>query len=126
MSGCSNAVLLTDLVLFCCFLMSNWLEAVWMSDEEHCLNERLLGGQGWKIEPHTRTYASTHKEKIQMFHTRTQKLSSPCTVQPLLFHITSLLSHSLSSSYFLLHCLGLCANSFTVKMEGSSTLHTFI
>lgn len=86
MSGCSNAVLLTDLVLFCCFLMSDWLEAVWVSDEERCLYERLQGGQGWKMEAHADTYASIHKDKIQMFHTWTQKLSGPCTVQPLPHH----------------------------------------
>lgn len=80
MSGCSNAVLLTDLVLFCCFVMSDWLEAVWVSDEEQRLSE---WASGWPALENRFTHMCIHTHihkrtvKIQMSPTATQNLSCP-------------------------------------------------
>lgn len=61
LSGRSYAALLSDLVSFCCFVMSCWLEAVWLSDEEQRLNERASGWPGLENRiSHTRTHTRMH------------------------------------------------------------------
>lgn len=63
MSGRSNAALLPDFVLFC-FVMSDWLEAVCVSDEEQRLNEWASGWPGLENRI-THTYAPTHEAKYR-------------------------------------------------------------
>lgn len=123
-SGCSDAALLTDLVLFCCFVMSERLEAVWVSDEEHCLNG-LQGGPTRKIRSHRDTHTHRGYRCLILEH----KNSSHGSPLLLLVIVATLSFISLSLSPCLISSparFRLCANSFTVKMEGSPALHSFI
>ena len=129
MSGRSNAVLLADLVLFCCFVMSDWLEAVWVSDEQQRLNEWASGWPGSEnriSHVHTHVHPHTQRRDTDVSYSKTK--TQPSSHRPLSLHPPTIpvFYLALSQSHFLSHCFRLCANSFTVKMEGSSAQHSFI
>lgn len=86
MSGRRDALLLADLVYCFCFAMSDWLGAVWVSDEEPCLNE---WASGWlRLEnrishTHNRTHARARihtpwqDTDVSYFNTKTPSSHCP-------------------------------------------------